>query len=107
MGTIENERWLSRRGEAIQILRKNYGGSALAPQDRLIEILWHVSRSMKSTGDLAAARSLDPTFIKDGLTMATALALPTAIAAFSASEGGLERCFFDVFETVCGELRQL
>jgi hypothetical protein len=104
---MANDRWLSRRGEAIDTLRQSDGACALTPQDRLIELVWLMARSMRSTGDLAAARATDPAFLNDALAMATCLGLPAAVAAFSASEGGLERRFFDLFDVLCAELQRL
>ena len=62
---------------------------------------------MGDAGDLAAARAADPTYLHDALATATRLDLPLAIAAFSPSEGGLERRFFDLFDELCRELRCL
>ena len=102
-----NDRWLRRRADAIAAIRKDHDGSALSPQDRLIEVVWLMSRSMRSTGDLAAARTSDPTYLADALAMATRLRLPVAMTAFAATEGGLERSFFDLIDLLCSELQQL
>lgn len=106
MGTT-HDRWLSRRGEAIDAFKKSYGGSALTSQDRLIALVWLMARSMRSNGDLSAARGTDPTYLAEAQAMAARLELPVAVAAFSGSEGGLERRFFDVFDGLCRELQTL
>jgi hypothetical protein len=107
MSSADNDRWLSRKGEAIDSFRKGYGGSALSPQDRLIEVFWLVAHSMRSTGDLAAARHRNPNYLETGLSLATSFGLPAATSAFSSREGGLERHFFDLFDDICIELREL
>lgn len=60
---------------------------------------------MRSTGDLGAAAREHPLWLHDGLVLATALALPEAMAAFSTSEGWVENHFFEIFDRVCMELR--
>ena len=104
---MANDRWLSRRGEAIAATRKIYGGTALTPEDRMIELVWLMAGSMRLTGDLAAARTSNPADLDEALATARELGLPAAVEAFSVSEGGLERRFFDLFDGLCGELQRL
>lgn len=105
MARSDNERWLEAAGQAIRARRLSADVATLAPRERLTEILWLVSRSMRVTGDLAAARSRDPSFLVCARRIAANLGLPHAMAAFSGSEAGLERQFFDLFDDLCGEVR--
>jgi len=102
---VDDQTWLIDIGHAI-IEKKRAGGiDGLTPRERLIHCLWIADYSMRSAGDLATARDLDARFVADARAAATALDLPQAIAAFSLSEGELERRFFDLFGPVCAELR--
>lgn len=106
MARSSNELWLEQAGQFARQRRLTLGQSASAPRDRLIEILWLVSRSIRATGDLAAARRHDPSFLTCARMIAANLGLLHVMAAFSGSEAGLERQFFDLFDAMCGELRK-
>lgn len=106
MARSGNELWLESQGQAICARRDSGDETVLTPRERLIEILWLVSRAMRNTGDLAAARVCDPAFLVTGRMIAGDLALPHAAAAFSGTEAGLERQFFDLFDGLCAELRE-
>jgi hypothetical protein len=105
MAPSSNERWLEQAGQLARQRRVTLGESA-APRERLIEILWLVSRSIRATGDLATARRYDPSFLTCARVIATNLGLYHVTSAFSGSEAGLERQFFGLFDAMCGELRE-
>lgn len=110
MGIADNEHWLNREGQAISAGRNrsaDEADGALLPIERLIEVVWQVSRSMRRHGDLVGVREDDPAYLEDGLAMATQLDLPLAKEVLSAGEGGLERRFFELFDDLVLELRGL
>ena len=104
-GGMDNQTWLIDHGHELVEKKRAQGVDALTPRERLIHCLWIADYSMRNAGDLSAARDLDPRFREDGLASATALDLDETRAAFSLSEGELERRYFDLFEPVCAELR--
>ncbi|WP_343616943.1 hypothetical protein [Novosphingobium sp.] len=104
MDKPDNEQWLEAAGGAVRARRlANY--MAVLPRERLTEILWLVSRSMRETGDLVAARHHLPDFLRTGHLIAQSLALPRFMAAFGGSEADLEDRFFAEFNLLCDELR--
>ncbi|WP_206243637.1 hypothetical protein [Novosphingobium terrae] len=107
MGSDGREQWLKGWGTAIDRHAQAVGLDGLIPSERLIHALWLMSCSMRSTGDLVAARERDPRFLADGLAAARALDLPEAVAAFSQSAGWFEAHFFEIFAALCHELRSL
>lgn len=105
MMDVDDQTWLIDIGHAIIEKKRTCGIDGLTPRERLIHCLWVADYSMRNAGDLATARDLDARFPTDARAAATALNLPQTIAAFSLSEGELERRFFDLFGPVCAELR--
>lgn len=102
---MDDQTWLIDHGHELIEKKRARGVESLSPRERLIHCWWIADYSMRNAGDLATARDLDPKYRDDGLAAATALGLAHSIAAFSLSEGELERRYFDLFETVCSELR--
>lgn len=102
-----HESWLNRCGSAIDQRAQAVGTRGLNASERLTHILWLMSQSMRSNGDLVAARHRDPGLLRDGLAAARELRLPGVIAAFSSSAGWFESHFFEQFDALCSELQRL
>lgn len=103
--SIDHETWLIDAGHKIIEKRRRDGAEALGPRERLIYALWVADYSMRNAGDLSTARDLDDRFREGGRDAAAILELPSALAAFSLSDGELERRYFDLFSGLCAELR--
>ncbi len=103
----DHETWLIDTAHAVIEKRRAQGDDALSPRERLIHRFWVVDYAMRNAGDLATAHDLVPRFREDGLLAAHALDLAHARAAFTMSEGELERRFFDLFEDVVREVRSV
>ena len=106
MAKTTHEHWLRETGEGIAVRRQTMPDATTTPQDSLIFALWLTADSMRRAGDLSHARVTCPTYRAEASQAAQTLKLPLASAAFSASEGTLERRFFDMFEDLCRELRE-
>lgn len=107
MVSIDNEHWLNREGQRLAACRAGAQFLSLTPAERLTEILWLASRSMRGAGDLAVVRKRDPAYLETASTIAINLGLCHAIEAFTNGEDALEKCFFELFDALCEELRQL
>lgn len=107
MQGMAHEIWLNRWGVAIDQREQRVGTAGLSASERLIHIFWLISRSMRTNGDLFAARQRDPFLFRDGLAAARELDLPGLIDVFSSSVGWIEAHFFEQFDAMCGELQPL
>lgn len=105
MHKTNHEHWLREAGETIAAKRRATLEHGSTPRDDLIFSLWLTANSMRRAGDLTHARAVCPAYRASAAQAAVTLALPLASAAFSASEGTLERRFFDLFDDLCRELR--
>ncbi len=103
--SVDDGTWLIDAGHEIIEKRRRDGDDMLTPRERLIRALWTVDYSMRNAGDLATARDLDAQFREIGRAAAETLGLPSALEAFSLSDGELERRYFDLFDGICAELR--
>jgi hypothetical protein len=104
---IDNETWLvEEAGHAVIEKKAEHGQGALSPVERLIYCLWVADYGMRNGGDLATAGDLYPAFQTEGRGLAEELSLPHLLAAFSLSKTDLEGSYFQVFDSVCEELRR-
>lgn len=103
--SADHQTWLVDVGHALIEKKRSDGIDALTPRERLILCVWIADHSMRTEGDLTTARALDPAALVDARDAATILDLPRTAAAFGLTEGAFERCYFDLFDAICAELR--
>ncbi|MFT4936871.1 MAG: hypothetical protein ACI9LT_003593 [Pseudoalteromonas distincta] len=60
---------------------------------------------MRNAGDLETAGDLYAPFQDEGRTLAAHLALPLTLAAFTLGRSDLQDRYFDLFKSVCSEVR--
>jgi hypothetical protein len=102
----DNEAWLIDAGDAVVGAMDRAGFKSLGdPRDRLIYCLWVADYGMRNAGDLVSAGDVHATFQTDALEAALELRLPYAMAAFSLPVPELQARYFDLFDSVCDELR--
>ena len=105
MADEDNETWLLATGEGINRKKAALGSASLSLPERLTYCLWVADYAMRNAGDLATARDLHPSFLKEGRSAAEELGLPRSASAFSLSFDDLERQYFSLFEEVATEIR--
>lgn len=104
---FDNETWLVEdAGHSVIEKKAEQGADALSPIERLIYCLWVADYSMRNGGDLATADDLYPPFQQEARRIAEELSLPRTLSAFAVSRSDLERTYFQVFDSVCEELRR-
>lgn len=102
---LDDETWLIDAGHLLIEKKRAMGPEALTPRERLVQCFWIADYSMRNAGDLATARDLDAQIREDALAAAMLLGLPIAASTFGLSDGELERRYFDLFASLCAELR--
>ena len=103
---FDNESWLVEdAGHSVIVKKAEQGVDALSPIERLIYCLWVADYGMRNGGDLATADDLYPPFQQEARRIAEDLSLPRSLSAFALSRSDLERTYFQVFDSVCEELR--
>ncbi len=101
----DNETWLIEAVHTVLEKEAAAGFPSLNAWERLLHSLWIADYGMRNAGDLETAADLDQHFQERGLEAAQTLALPDCIAAFSLSTDDLERRYFELFDTVCEEIK--
>jgi hypothetical protein len=101
----DNESWLIDAGDAVIRAKAARGIKSLGARDRLIYCLWVADYGMRNAGDLVTASDLHAKFQDDALRAASELRLHHATAAFSLPVQDLQTRYFDLFDSVCDELR--
>lgn len=107
MHRMSHEHWLRSTGSAIAARRQAAPDVTLSAHERLTLALWLTADSMRRGGDLTHANETCPSYRSEGAQAAAALNLPLAAAIFAGSEGALERRFFELFEDLCREVRDI
>jgi len=102
---VDNQTWLIDAGHELVEKKRSEGLAGFTPRQRLIHCFWVVDYSMRNAGDLVTARELEPDWHDVARRAAEALALPVATEVFGLREGELERRYFDMFDSLCAELR--
>lgn len=103
---FDNETWLVEdAGHAVIEKKAEHGHDALSSVERLIYCLWVADYGMRNAGDLLTADDLYPAFQAEGRRIAEELSLPHTLSAFALSRSDLERAYFQVFDSLCVELR--
>ncbi len=101
----DNETWVIEAGHTVLEKEATAGFASLEAWERLLYSLWVADYGMRNAGDLETAEEVDEHFQERGLQAARALALPNCIAAFSLATKDLERRYFELFDTLCEEIK--
>ena len=101
----DNETWLIEAGHDVIEKKAAAGPASLSPRERLIYCVWVADYGMRNAGDLETAADLYAPFQHEGKTLSADLSLPLAYAAFSLRRSDLQDRYFDLFDSICGELR--
>jgi hypothetical protein len=105
--TRENETWVIEVGDVVIRKRAEHGVARLSQVDRLIYCLWVADYGMRNAGDLTTATDLYAQFQEEGLLLASALRLANARAAFEMPIAILEKQYFERFDAICDEIRNV
>jgi hypothetical protein len=101
----DSETWVIETGDAI-IRKKARGGAAcLSPWEMLVYCLWVADYGMRNAGDLDTAGDVYAEFQSNGRRMAEVLSLELTRESFALPRRGLEREYFNRFESICREIR--
>lgn len=101
----ENQSWIVQIGDRIIQKKALVGLASLNDWEGLVYCLWAADYMMRNAGDFANAQALYPTFQEDAKQLAGRLGLTTTIEAFSLSELSLQENYFDLFESMCNEIK--
>jgi len=104
---LDNETWLLDAGDEVIRAKAELGPDSLTDVQRLIYALWVADYGMRNAGDLVTARDLHPEYKSEGLEKARALDLRKTQAAFSMTDDELQAHNFDLFDTLCNEIRSV
>ena len=101
----DNENWLIDIGDSIINKKAQIGFNSLTDHERLIYCLWVMDYSMRNAGDLKTAPDVYANYKDTGLAMAKKLLLNKAAEAFSMDTSNIEKLYFNIFESLCTEIR--
>jgi hypothetical protein len=101
----DNESWIIHKGDAIIQKKASLGMEALTPWEHLVYCLWVADYGMRNAGDLETATDLYEPFKTEGQKLARQLQLKETEKAFSMPDGLLQLQYFDIFESICNEIK--
>jgi hypothetical protein len=101
-----NESWIVDRGERVIDKKAQCGAWSLNAWERLVHCVWIADYMMRNAGDFTNANDMYPDFQSDAKRFAEELELPVTHSAFSLSQQGLQREYFNWFEAMCDEIRR-
>ena len=102
----DSETWLIETGHDVIERKAVLGSNAHSARERLIYCMWVADYGMRNAGDLESSRDLYAAFQDEGKALAAELSLPVSLAAFSLRTSELQDQYFDLFDGICGELRE-
>ena len=102
---MDNETSIIEEGDRIIQKKASQGFDCLTDWERLVYSLWVADYGMRNAGDLDTATNVYAEWRSVAIRAAEALALPAKRAAFSLAPNVLEEHYFDLFDSVCGEVR--
>jgi hypothetical protein len=103
----DNETWIIEAGDAVIRKKARSGIDSLSPWELLVYCLWVADYGMRNAGDLDIAADFYAAFQSDARRLAEELSLPITHSAFSLAKNDLEQQYFERFESVCNEIKQL
>jgi hypothetical protein len=101
----ENESWVIKAGH--EIILKKAEGDKLSPREQLVYCLWCADYGIRNAGDISPAYKIYPEFHSDAERIAIELNLPITQDFFALSPEGLESSYFEKFDAVCEEIREV
>lgn len=106
MNSEDNQTWVIEAGHEVLEQEATAGFSSLTAAERLLYCLWVADYSMRNGGDLATAEDVDKQFQEKGLAAAQELTLTKCIEAFSLARENFELRYFELFYTLCEEIKR-
>jgi hypothetical protein len=103
----KNESWVVERGGQVVEKKAQVGVAGLSDWERLVDCLWIADYMMRNAGDFANAVDMYPTFQTDARQFAQRLGLTATYEAFSLSQQKLQQQYFDRFEPICDEIKNV
>ena len=103
----DNESWVVERGGQVVEKKAQVGPAGLSDWERLVYCVWVADYMMRNAGDFANAVDMYPTFQSDAQQLAQRLGLAATCEAFSLSQRKLQKEYFDRFESICDELKNV
>jgi hypothetical protein len=104
-GPTVNETWVVEEGDRVIQKKARLGFERLTTWERLVYSLWVTDYGMRNAGSLDTTKDVCADFQTVALRAAEELSLPLTRGAFSMAPDALEEKYFDLFETVCEEIR--
>jgi hypothetical protein len=101
----DNESWIIHKGDAIIQKKALLGVEALTPWELLVYCLWVADYGMRNAGDLETASDLYEPFKTEGQKLARQLQFKETEKAFSMPDELLQLQYFDIFESICNEIK--
>ncbi len=103
----DNQTWLIDEGHEVITKKAERGIENLSDRERLIYCLWVADYGVRNAGDLETASDLYPPFQKEAAELAAKLWLGFVAESFSLPGPLLEQQYFERFERICDDLRQV
>jgi hypothetical protein len=103
----DNETWVIETGDRVIHRMASGGIERLSPWEILVYCLWVADYGMRNAGDLDIAADVYPDFRSHAQQIAEALSLRLTHEAFSLPQTDLEREYFDRFEAICNEIKNV
>jgi hypothetical protein len=107
MSSMDNETWIIGTGDRVIQQKARLGYQTLSTREVLIYCLWVADYAMRNAGSLDTAGELFAGFQTEGATAASSLSLPKNEHAFSLSTKEFEAGYFELFDSLCEELRNV
>jgi hypothetical protein len=102
---VDNETWIIEAGGDVIEKELSAGLDTLDAWERLVYCLWIADYGMRNAGDLDAAFDIYDAFLTEARKASSELGLVGCYGAFSLSPSELEARYFDLFDSLCNEIR--
>lgn len=102
-----NESWIIEEGDVVITKRSKDGPNALSNREALIYWLWWADYMMRNAGNFENAEASEKDFQQEIVARAKLLGLRYTLETFALPRSELQRQYFDRFEAVCEEIKNI
>jgi hypothetical protein len=104
---LNNETWIIESGDRVIQKKAKKGIGSLTLLEKLVYCFWVADYGMRNAGDLDTAYDLYADFHSEASQASKELNLQSTYEVFSMSKPNLERAYFDRFDSICNEIRNI
>ncbi|MBD3673143.1 MAG: hypothetical protein HUJ26_06410 [Planctomycetaceae bacterium] len=102
----DNETWIIEFGDEIIQKKSQNGFESLNDYEQLVFLVWIADFSIRNAGDLVSGKDIRPGFKQEILSLARKLSYSVMIQAFDQPDEDLIENYYNLFDSICDELRK-